>query len=248
MILARSVSRGVGEGKRGGGEEGRREEGKRGRGEEGKRGRGRDGRDSTRFKLYKWSVIGFRALATDFGQTYLLLEESCTSVELSNAFLIRIMRYSSLFVRACNPLFCSPCMLLAVTTCAATIAYSEDTSVRATEASKNNGLSGVTSYLRAFINPNEQVHALAHECTRIRTYTHYLITNVPLLAGLINAVGNTPLIYLRYLKSDQFLLVIKWFHTFSYPPFPRRSVSEATGCKIYGKAEFMNPTASVKVL
>jgi hypothetical protein len=39
--------------------------------------------------------------------------------------------------------------------------------------------------------------------------------------GLSSAVGNTPLIYLR-------------------------SVSEATGCKIYGKAEFMNPTASVK--
>ena len=35
--------------------------------------------------------------------------------------------------------------------------------------------------------------------------------------GLISAVGNTPLIYLK-------------------------SISEATGCNIYGKAEFMNPT------
>ena len=39
--------------------------------------------------------------------------------------------------------------------------------------------------------------------------------------GLIGAVGNTPLIYIR-------------------------SISEATGCNVYGKAEFMNPTHSVK--
>ena len=38
---------------------------------------------------------------------------------------------------------------------------------------------------------------------------------------LLNAIGNTPLIRLR-------------------------GVSEATGCDIYGKAEFMNPGGSVK--
>ena len=38
---------------------------------------------------------------------------------------------------------------------------------------------------------------------------------------LLNAIGNTPLIRLR-------------------------TVSEATGCEIYGKAEFMNPGGSVK--
>ena len=38
---------------------------------------------------------------------------------------------------------------------------------------------------------------------------------------LINAIGNTPLIRLR-------------------------TVSELTGCNIYGKAEFMNPGGSVK--
>lgn len=40
--------------------------------------------------------------------------------------------------------------------------------------------------------------------------------------GINGAIGNTPLVYLR-------------------------SLSEETGCKIYGKAEFMNPTGSVKV-
>ena len=40
--------------------------------------------------------------------------------------------------------------------------------------------------------------------------------------GLDKAVGNTPLIYLK-------------------------AVSKATGCAIYAKAEFMNPTGSVKV-
>ena len=69
----------------------------------------------------------------------------------------------------CNPNFCSPCLLLAVATCAATTSHADASSKE----------------------------------------------------GLIGAVGNTPLIYLR-------------------------SVSEATGCHIYGKAEFMNPTASVK--
>ena len=39
--------------------------------------------------------------------------------------------------------------------------------------------------------------------------------------GFLNAIGNTPLIKLR-------------------------SVSELTGCKIFGKAEFMNPGGSVK--
>jgi threonine dehydratase len=39
--------------------------------------------------------------------------------------------------------------------------------------------------------------------------------------GLDIAVGNTPLIYIK-------------------------SLSEATGCKIYGKAEFLNATNSVK--
>jgi len=40
-------------------------------------------------------------------------------------------------------------------------------------------------------------------------------------SNLIDAVGNTPLIYLR-------------------------SLSEATGCKIYGKAEWLNPSGSIK--
>ncbi len=40
-------------------------------------------------------------------------------------------------------------------------------------------------------------------------------------SGLINAIGNTPLIKLRY-------------------------PSESTGCEIYGKAEFLNPGGSVK--
>lgn len=39
--------------------------------------------------------------------------------------------------------------------------------------------------------------------------------------SLLDAVGNTPLIYLK-------------------------TLSEATGCTIYGKAEYMNPTGSVK--
>jgi threonine dehydratase len=40
--------------------------------------------------------------------------------------------------------------------------------------------------------------------------------------GFVDAIGNTPLIYLR-------------------------GPSERTGCKIYGKAEFLNPGGSVKV-
>lgn len=43
----------------------------------------------------------------------------------------------------------------------------------------------------------------------------------PTQLGLVGAVGNTPLLYLR-------------------------SVSAATGCHVFAKAEFMNPTASVK--
>ena len=39
--------------------------------------------------------------------------------------------------------------------------------------------------------------------------------------GIDSAVGNTPMIYLR-------------------------SLSDQTGCKIYAKAEFLNPTGSVK--
>ena len=47
------------------------------------------------------------------------------------------------------------------------------------------------------------------------------MTKNPEIQDLLNAIGNTPLIRLR-------------------------AVSEATGCDIYGKAEFMNPGGSVK--
>ena len=47
------------------------------------------------------------------------------------------------------------------------------------------------------------------------------MTHNPNTQDLLNAIGNTPLIRLR-------------------------AVSEATGCDIFGKAEFMNPGGSVK--
>ena len=47
------------------------------------------------------------------------------------------------------------------------------------------------------------------------------ITRTPVYNGMVDAIGNTPLILLK-------------------------GPSERTGCKIYGKAEFLNPGGSVK--
>lgn len=62
--------------------------------------------------------------------------------------------------------------------------------------------------------------SMCNNNTNTETETENRIKN-PKNNSLLSAVGNTPLIYLK-------------------------SVSKATGCHIYGKAEFLNPTFSVK--
>ena len=112
----------------------------------------------------------------------------------------------SLFERLFKRLHCTPCLAVAITTAVATC-DGNNSNNRDIKAKNNRNSSSINNYDR-----HNRIFATSASLVQEENNDK---------AGLIGAVGNTPLIYIR-------------------------SASEATGCHIYGKAEFMNPTASVK--
>ena len=112
----------------------------------------------------------------------------------------------SILGRLLRKFHCTPCLVVAVTTTLATC-----------DGDYGNGESGDASSSKRFSKGIQRFnHIVATSASSTREGRDHAAKT-----GLIGAVGNTPLIYIR-------------------------SASEATGCHVYGKAEFMNPTASVK--